>query len=1186
MEKILIYDRSRFKVKQFLTVILSIIIITSLISTTSYADASASITSVGVPSNGTYARGETLSFTVVFSEAVTVDTTNGTPVLELRIDNESGENGTGEVQSVYALYESGSGTTNLVFRYTVISGFVDSNGIGIYALLLNNGTIKDSLGSDAQTTLNNISDTASVLVNAPLTLSGGNGTSGTPYLISTTNDIEELAEASNIHNDYTGSYFTLNNDINFSGGSIATNKGGIPYFSGYFNGNGNTISNVAIHVSQEDEGNFGLFSTVGTPGKIENLNLKDVSYTVDCKSTLFVGGIAGTNTGTIDSCFVSGTITATNSDIPTAKSDRSYSYAGGISGMQNSSGNMLNCIADITITSTCYDYYAFAGGLSGGNGGTITNCGAYGTVNSYTTSTTNGDGYTSYSDEEADAIAYAGGAAGENTGTIHNSYSTAAVLGQSEDYASYVGGFAGKSSGTISNCYTTAIVTGETQSNMPPYAGGFVGYHTGNISQSYASGDVTTYIDNSICTRDFNGGFVGLNLGAISDAFSAGKFISVVNESTESVQASSGGFAGYHYSGSIRNCYYNSENHAGIGVIKDGEESNTEVYGKSTTELKSYALISGTDSGNGLSWTDIASAYHAGNLWRAANEAAFPIFQNQTYLTQPTTTETINENGKIDVAVASEWTNNKIQPAAAAYIGYRTSGSTDFDYVSASLQSATKKYSTTIENLEPDTDYVFCAVGDGYGQSTESAFTTTDVVLHTITASVTGPGSISPSSPISVPDGYDKTITITADSGQKIDSLSIDSVLQTDAGGTTTYSYTFTNVTADHSVEATFVSAPVTTSSKSSSKKDNNPVDKAMENGKKNEDGKLVGSIEASIQSSQGAYQQDIPADYFENKDKLLDVVTPIATVTMPDNMFTETPNQQVSLSVDEISKDGLPEEARDIIGDKPVIDIYLTVGNKRIEWSNHNVEVKIVIPYEPTEEELNNVDKIIAVYIDDEGNITPVALSSYDSKAGGVVLKVNHFSNYAVQYIGSSFNDLRGYKWAAEAIEALSARDIIKGTSKVEFSPQSNITRADFAVLISRFFELDGEIAENFSDVKPGAYYYDAVGIAAKNGILTGKGNNLFCPSEPVSRQDMMVIIKRALEATGQDSKVIAKNETKVTDFSDGSMVKKYAKESVEYLIQAGIVNGDGEKINPAGYTRRAETAVILYRLLDHLNQ
>ncbi|WP_369062260.1 Ig-like domain-containing protein [Caulobacter sp. 73W] len=113
-------------------------------------------TSVIVPANSSYRAGSSLDFTVNFNEAVTVDTTNGTPALSLTLDI----GGTRQ-----ATYVSGSGTSALVFRYTVQSGDADTNGVALGgSIALNSGTIRDTAGNAAALTLNNIGGLSGVLV--------------------------------------------------------------------------------------------------------------------------------------------------------------------------------------------------------------------------------------------------------------------------------------------------------------------------------------------------------------------------------------------------------------------------------------------------------------------------------------------------------------------------------------------------------------------------------------------------------------------------------------------------------------------------------------------------------------------------------------------------------------------------------------------------------------------------------------------------------------------------------------------------------------------------------------------------------------------------------------------------------------------------------------------------------------
>jgi pectate lyase len=104
------------------------------------------VASVDVPSDGTYAAGQNLDFMVHFSNAVTV---GGTPRLALTIGG----------STRYADYFSGSGTTGLVFRYTLQPGDTDNDGIVVgSAIELNGGTLSGLL------TLNGAGATTGVFV--------------------------------------------------------------------------------------------------------------------------------------------------------------------------------------------------------------------------------------------------------------------------------------------------------------------------------------------------------------------------------------------------------------------------------------------------------------------------------------------------------------------------------------------------------------------------------------------------------------------------------------------------------------------------------------------------------------------------------------------------------------------------------------------------------------------------------------------------------------------------------------------------------------------------------------------------------------------------------------------------------------------------------------------------------------
>ncbi|MET1077870.1 MAG: DUF4347 domain-containing protein [Pseudomonas sp.] len=117
----------------------------------------AAVTSVSLPANGAYNAGDVLSFTVNTNEAVLVDSSGGTPRLALELDG----------RTVFASYVAGSGSSALVFRYTVQPGDMDLNGIALgSALQLNGGVLRDLQGQDLNLALalNGVASGAGVLV--------------------------------------------------------------------------------------------------------------------------------------------------------------------------------------------------------------------------------------------------------------------------------------------------------------------------------------------------------------------------------------------------------------------------------------------------------------------------------------------------------------------------------------------------------------------------------------------------------------------------------------------------------------------------------------------------------------------------------------------------------------------------------------------------------------------------------------------------------------------------------------------------------------------------------------------------------------------------------------------------------------------------------------------------------------
>ncbi|QSS98138.1 T9SS type A sorting domain-containing protein [Psychroflexus sp. ALD_RP9] len=124
------------------------------------------INNVSVPSNDTYDVGENLDFTVNFNENITVNTSGGTPQLALTIGSTTRQ----------AVYQSGSGTQDIVFRYAVQNGDIDVDGITVNSLSANGGTLQDAANNNANLTLNSVGSTASMFVyTSDVTYTAANG---------------------------------------------------------------------------------------------------------------------------------------------------------------------------------------------------------------------------------------------------------------------------------------------------------------------------------------------------------------------------------------------------------------------------------------------------------------------------------------------------------------------------------------------------------------------------------------------------------------------------------------------------------------------------------------------------------------------------------------------------------------------------------------------------------------------------------------------------------------------------------------------------------------------------------------------------------------------------------------------------------------------------------------------------
>ena len=207
----------------------------------------------------------------------------------------------------------------------------------------------------------------------------------------------------------------------------------------------------------------------------------------------------------------------------------------------------------------------------------------------------------------------------------------------------------------------------------------------------------------------------------------------------------------------------------------------------------------------------------------------------------------------------------------------------------------------------------------------------------------------------------------------------------------------------------------------------------------------------------------------------------------------------------------------------------------------------------------------------------TPVKITSSGGGGGGGSYMISNRPAVSESSDTSVFNDLANVLWAKEAILVLHARGIISGYGNGLFAPDNNIKREEFIKLVVNAYYNNKEAGEvNFADVADDAWYYNSVGIAVNQGIISGIDENNFGSGMNITRQDMAVILYRV--AGGKFTVKDTENK-----FADDGKISDYAKEAVYALRDSGIINGVSDsQFAPDKNATRAETAVMLYRFMN----
>jgi hypothetical protein len=165
---------------------------------------------------------------------------------------------------------------------------------------------------------------------------------------------------------------------------------------------------------------------------------------------------------------------------------------------------------------------------------------------------------------------------------------------------------------------------------------------------------------------------------------------------------------------------------------------------------------------------------------------------------------------------------------------------------------------------------------------------------------------------------------------------------------------------------------------------------------------------------------------------------------------------------------------------------------------------------------------------------------------------------------------------WARDNVEKLVALGAITGYPDGTFRPDNSITRAEFAAVLVRAFDLpSGGSGGEFSDTT-GHWARDIIASAAARGLVSGYANNRFGPDDPITREQMAAMIVRA--AAPGDT-----NTTESLLFLDEENISPWARSAVAQAFACGLISGYPDNtFKPRGNTTRAEAAEVIIRSLS----
>ena len=205
---------------------------------------------------------------------------------------------------------------------------------------------------------------------------------------------------------------------------------------------------------------------------------------------------------------------------------------------------------------------------------------------------------------------------------------------------------------------------------------------------------------------------------------------------------------------------------------------------------------------------------------------------------------------------------------------------------------------------------------------------------------------------------------------------------------------------------------------------------------------------------------------------------------------------------------------------------------------------------------------RILALFL---AAVSCLSLAVSASAANTTTRKATDFKNYDAK------------AWYAEAVSSAVDNGLLYGKSSTIIDPNGDMIRAEMAAIINRSFGCykAADISQ-YKDVAKSKWYYKDVALAVQMGTYNGRSNSSMAPDSPITRQEAMTVVARALELD-YDSY----SKTDLSAFSDRSEISNWALPYVRAMVGADYIHGRGKVLAPLDNITRAEFAQIFHNII-----